>query len=154
VSRKARSGGRTLRWLLERYLEEKLLAPATQQMYEAAVQRWIAETGITALRGVTRQRVLAWRREILATRSPETRNKRRRHLRALFAFAIERGWVRRKNPFAEVGPAPNPPAWWRWPTSPRSSSTSRAAGPGSGPPGSGPWPSARSTTPACGAAGW
>ena len=97
---------RTLRWLLARYLEERILQPATAETYRKVVETWIRDTGATFLPQITRQRVLRWRKEILSRASPETWNRYRRHMRALLGFAIRRGWRRGKNPFAEVGPAP------------------------------------------------
>jgi len=99
---------RTLRWLLARYLEERILRPATAEMYAKTVETWIRDTGKPFLKDVTRRRALQWRRQVLSRASPETWNKHRRQMRALLAFAIRQGYRRGRNPFDEVGPAPAP----------------------------------------------
>ena len=94
----------TMEGLLEAYLEEHLVRPATGQTYGQAVRRWVKETGITDPRGVTRQNTLEWRNSVLGRTRPETWNKYRRHLRALFNYALGRDWVV-SNPFKEIPPA-------------------------------------------------
>ncbi|WP_114278542.1 tyrosine-type recombinase/integrase [Thioalbus denitrificans] len=94
----------TLEDLVDVYLEDRLLRPATVTTYREAVRRWVKETGIYELNGIERDVVLGWRNAILARARPETWNKYRRHLRALMNYAIDRGWTS-SNPFKEVPPA-------------------------------------------------
>ena len=94
----------TLAELLDSYLHEHLVRPATAETYRKAVKRWIEETAILYVDGVTREAVLAWRNGILRRARPETWNKYRRHMRALFNHALGRGWTS-SNPFQEVPPA-------------------------------------------------
>lgn len=94
----------TLAELLDSYLREHLVRSATAETYRKAVKRWIEETAILYVDGVTREAVLAWRNGILRRARPETWNKYRRHMRALFNHALERDWAK-SNPFQEVPPA-------------------------------------------------
>lgn len=90
--------------LLQSYLLENLVRPATSRTYEQVVKRWLEETEISCVEAVTRDDVLNWRNGILARARPETWNKYRRHMRALFNYAITRGWVA-TNAFSSVPPA-------------------------------------------------
>jgi Site-specific recombinase XerD len=90
--------------LLQSYLLENLVRPATSRTYEQVVKRWIEETEIFCVEAVTRDDVLNWRNGILARARPETWNKYRRHMRALFNYAITRGWIA-TNVFSSVPPA-------------------------------------------------
>ena len=94
----------TIAALLDAYLLEHLVRPATAETYRKAAHRWTEETGIKALAAITREAVIAWRGEILKRARPETWNKYRRHLRALLNHALERGWCT-ENPFKDVPPA-------------------------------------------------
>ena len=97
-------GGKTLEQLLEDYLEEHLVRPATEQTYQRVVSLWIKDTAITALKNIQREQVLQWRKAVLGRARAQTWNKYRRHLRALFNHALERGWAE-SNPFKEISAA-------------------------------------------------
>ncbi|WP_172600394.1 tyrosine-type recombinase/integrase [Sulfurivermis fontis] len=90
--------------LLQSYLLENLVRPATARTYEQAVRRWTEETGMSCIEAITRDDVLKWRNDILSRARPETWNKYRRHLRALFNYAVSRGWLG-TNIFSAVPPA-------------------------------------------------
>lgn len=90
--------------LLQSYLFENLVRPATKRTYEQVVKRWIEEMGNTCIEAITRDDVLKWRNDILGRARPETWNKYRRHMRALFNYAITRDWVA-TNVFSAVPPA-------------------------------------------------
>lgn len=83
----------TAEHLLHHYLLENMVRPATARTYEQAIRLWIKETGISCIGAVTREDVLKWRNEVLSRARPETWNKYRRHMRALFNYAISRGWL-------------------------------------------------------------
>jgi len=90
--------------LVEHYLYEHPVRPATAESYRKAASRWCAETAIEFIDAITRDDVLTWRNAVLGRARPETWNKYRRHLRALMNYAVERGWVA-ENPFCQVPPA-------------------------------------------------
>lgn len=94
----------TMEQLLQSYLFENLVRPATARTYEEAVRRWTTETGISRLEAITRDDVLKWRNGILARARPATWNKYRRHMRALANYALSREWMQ-ANLFSAVPPA-------------------------------------------------
>ncbi|MEW8375801.1 MAG: tyrosine-type recombinase/integrase [Candidatus Thiodiazotropha sp.] len=94
----------TMEHLLQIYLLENMVRPATAKTYEQAVRRWTEETEILRIGSITREDVLKWRNEILSRARPETWNKYRRHLRALINYAVSRGWLV-ENLFSAVPPA-------------------------------------------------
>jgi integrase len=94
----------TTEHLLNTYLLENMVRPETARTYRQAVKLWTQETGISPIGNVTREDVLKWRNEILSRARPETWNKYRRHLRALFNYALSRGWIE-ENFFSAVPPA-------------------------------------------------
>lgn len=92
--------------LVEYYLQEKLLRPASAESYRKVVKRWEEETQIFVIDKITRGDVCDWRDKILNRARPETWNTYRRHLRALLNFALQRGYCRNtSNPFSDVAPA-------------------------------------------------
>jgi site-specific recombinase XerD len=94
----------TMEHLLQTYLLENMVRPETARTYGQAVRRWTEETGISPIGNITREDVLKWRNEILSRARAETWNKYRRHLRALFNYAVSRGWLE-DNFFSAVPPA-------------------------------------------------
>lgn len=94
----------TVEQVLQSYLLENLVRPETARTYGQAVRRWTEETGISYIEAITREDVLNWRNEVLSRARPETWNKYRRHMRALFNYAVTRGWVT-TNFFSSVSPA-------------------------------------------------
>ena len=94
----------TAEHLLQSYLLENVVRPETARTYGQAVRRWTEETGISYIDAITREDVLNWRNEVLSRARPETWNKYRRHLRALFNYAVEQGWIT-TNLFSSVSAA-------------------------------------------------
>ena len=94
----------TTEHLLDSYLLENLVRPETEKTYRKTVRRWTEETGLSHIETITREDVLKWRNRILARARPETWNKYRRHLRALFNYAVSRDWLE-SNLFSAVPPA-------------------------------------------------
>ncbi len=94
----------TMNRLLEAYLIENLVRPATAETYTKVVKRWSEETKIERPDAISREDVLLWRNGILSRARAETWNKYRRHMRALQNYAMARGWAG-SNPFKEVPPA-------------------------------------------------
>lgn len=95
---------RTMTALVDDYLLEHIVRPATAHTYRQCGRRWVEETGIKAVEAITREAVIAWRAKILNRARPETWNRYRRHLRALLNHAVKRGWCK-ENAFVAVGPA-------------------------------------------------
>ncbi|MEJ2694846.1 MAG: tyrosine-type recombinase/integrase [Candidatus Thiodiazotropha sp.] len=93
----------TTELLLQTYLLENLVRPQTARTYAQAVKLWNQDTEISCIDEITRDDVLKWRKEILSRARAETWNKYRRHLRALFNYAVSRGWLN-ENLFASVPP--------------------------------------------------
>ncbi|RMD65718.1 site-specific integrase [Candidatus Parcubacteria bacterium] len=91
--------------LLESFLYAKLHSPETVKSYEQAVRIWVSDTDILNVEDITVDAVLKWRKNVVERSSAQTFNKYRRHLRAIFSWAIKQGLVH-KNPFSEVEAAP------------------------------------------------
>lgn len=90
--------------VVDAYLQRNFLRPATQKAYRTAARRWMEETGVRQVAGITPDRVAAWRNTILSRARGTTWNQYRRHLRALLNFAVDSGWID-SNPFRKVSPA-------------------------------------------------
>jgi len=99
----------TLNDLCAAYVRFKLLKPDTVLMYRTSVKSWLNHSDIEYIDEVTEDAVIDWRNLRLRTVRRTTWNMHRRHLRALFNFAMhpKRAWVT-SNPFKEVPPAPEP----------------------------------------------
>lgn len=100
----AEKQGITTELLLQTYLLENLVRPQTARTYAQAIKLWNQDTGISCIEEIARDDVLKWRKEVLIRARAETWNKYRRHLRALFSYAVSRGWLS-ENLFAAVSPA-------------------------------------------------
>ncbi len=94
----------TMNGLVEAYLREHLVRPATEETYRKVAKRWRDDTGISVPQEIGLDEALDWRNAVLARARPETWNKYRRHMRALMNYAMARGWAS-SNPFREVLPA-------------------------------------------------
>lgn len=97
----------TLSELVEDYVTHRILRPASEDNYRTIVLIWIHDTGRDIVSQVNEEHVRAWRHIILKRASATTWNSYRRHLRALWNFAIKRN-VCHANPFAETQPATTP----------------------------------------------
>jgi integrase len=98
---------KTIPELVEDYLSERLLRPASCSLYTEVAQRWVNETGNDIVASVTVEEVREWRSTVLARASAQTWNLYRRHLRALWNHAVRHG-ASSGNPFAETPPARAP----------------------------------------------
>lgn len=95
----------TVNDLLEKYINETLLRPASIRQYRLVVDLFVrAETNMPAF-GVDRATVIHYRNNVLARASAVTWNNYRRHLRVLWNFGFHRQIVN-TNPFTEIRPAP------------------------------------------------
>lgn len=98
---------RTVSELVEDYLSERLLRPATCHLYGVIAQCWITDTGLDVIENISAPDVRRWRDIVLARARKETWNTYRRHMRALWNHAI-RCELCKKNPFADTAPARAP----------------------------------------------
>ncbi len=91
----------TLDHLLQEYLEIKEIAEATARSYATAVRVFKRDMKPKSVRRIAVEELAQWRNEVLARASGTTWNTYLRHLRALFNFAVKRGY-RETNPFLEI----------------------------------------------------
>lgn len=98
---------KTVSDLVEDYLSERLLRPATCRLYRVIAERWIADMGIHIVADVGTLDVRQWRDSVLARARRETWNTYRRHMRALWNHAVRREACT-NNPFADTAPAREP----------------------------------------------
>ena len=97
----------SLEHLVEDYIAEHILRPASQVNYSKIAQIWISDTKRTLVSEVNAKHVREWRATILSRASATTWNSYRRHLRALWNYAMRRN-VCRANPFSDTAAAPAP----------------------------------------------
>jgi len=97
----------TVSELVEDYLSERLLRPATCHLYGVIAKCWITDTGLKSVENISTADVRKWRNTVLARASEETWNTYRRHMRALWNHAV-RNEVCKKNPFSDTAPARAP----------------------------------------------
>ena len=97
----------TVSELVEDYLSERLLRPATCHLYSVIAQCWITDTGLDVIADISALDVRQWRDTVLARAKKETWNTYRRHMRALWNHAIRRE-ICNRNPFADTAPAREP----------------------------------------------
>ncbi|OOG28791.1 hypothetical protein B1C78_00135 [Thioalkalivibrio denitrificans] len=99
----------TITDLLERYLKDNILRPATLRTYRKVIACLIKDCGKGAdtlpLGEITFDLLTEWRRMVLERASPATWNNYRTHLRALLNYAILWGWIE-TNPLIYVKSAP------------------------------------------------
>lgn len=90
------------------YQRHRILQPKTKSNYEVAVTSLAGFIGVDPCIGdISEDLLLDYRQEILSTRTPVTFNTYRRHLSALFNFAVKKDLMA-SNPFSEVKAAPVP----------------------------------------------
>lgn len=95
----------TIRDLLEKYICETLLRPASVRQYRLVVDLFVrAETNMPVF-SVDRTTVIHYRNHVLSRASATTWNNYRRHLRVLWNFGIHRQ-ITKTNPFTEIRSAP------------------------------------------------
>lgn len=97
----------TVSELVEDYLCERLLEPATQRNYREVADRWLRNTGHRVVNQITKQHVVEWRSVILERASAQTWNNYRRNMRALWNYAIRKR-ICTHNVFADTAPARAP----------------------------------------------
>lgn len=98
---------RTISDLVEDYLSEHLLRPATEKVYRGIARRFIDNTGLRLIDEVTLVEVRKWRTTVLSRATEETWNMYRRHMRALWGHAVRHhGYT--SNPFRDSAPARAP----------------------------------------------
>lgn len=92
-----------LRELVAQYIKEKSLTTPTQKNYIRIADQFSRETGFIKLDGIDFEKLLAWRIDVIARSSSTTWNNYLRHLRALWNFAITRGYLHSDhNPFNDL----------------------------------------------------
>lgn len=78
--------------LVQAYLEEGLFRPATDYSYREKMRGLIRVVGDIDVRELTHSQLISWRNKMLGDGcSVETWNTRRRHLAAVFNWAVSRG---------------------------------------------------------------
>jgi site-specific recombinase XerD len=100
----------TLPSLLETYRKHRILRPATLKCYANAVGsilRYAQATNeiLETIDQISVRFLLEWRSWVLSNCSGTTFNMHRRHIRALFNFAVNEGVIT-KSPLLKVSPAP------------------------------------------------
>ena len=88
--------------LVTHYLALRLLRPASERTYRYYIKRVNDHTGITEVEECDLQTALNFRSKLLETSKGITWNSARRHLTALWRFAVEKGFVN-ANPWKELG---------------------------------------------------
>jgi integrase len=98
---------RTISDLVEDYLSEHLLRPATDKAYRGIARIFTDNTGLLLIEDVTTAEVRKWRTAVLSRAREESWNMYRRHLRALWNHAVRyHGYT--SNPFKDTSPARAP----------------------------------------------
>ena len=102
----------TIYKLLDRYLQYRIVRPATAVCYQDAirsVERFCEKHCLArpeaSLSDLTTEMLLLWRQWVLVRNAPTSFNKHRRHLRALLKFAVADGLIAR-SPLDAVSSAP------------------------------------------------
>ena len=86
-----------------RYCHERPLRPVTIQGYTRLVERFMNDTNVRRVDGVTREILLAYRDQVVERSSPTTYNNYHRHLRALLNFCVDQGLID-ENPILKIKP--------------------------------------------------
>lgn len=95
----------TLEQLLESYIAASVLREPTKKKYRAVVKRALPFVGVTPVASQSSEQYQKLRGDILARSKPVTWNGHRRHLAALFNFAIQQRMIQH-SPLAAARPAP------------------------------------------------
>ncbi|MDH4275541.1 MAG: tyrosine-type recombinase/integrase, partial [Gammaproteobacteria bacterium] len=91
--------------LLNSYLADTILRPATIKSFKGVVHVFDRQMGTPNLSDIDRTMIIAFRDHILARAAATTFNSYLTHLRTLFNFGVKTGLISR-NPFLEVKRAP------------------------------------------------
>ncbi|MES2353178.1 MAG: tyrosine-type recombinase/integrase [Pseudomonadota bacterium] len=92
--------------LLESFLQSRILRPKSANNYRAVCRHFIAFlTMDSSIEEITRDHLVQYREYVLGRASPTTFNNYRRHLTALFSYAVEIGELN-DNPWRRVRGAP------------------------------------------------
>jgi hypothetical protein len=78
----------TIQELVERYCEESVLRPASEESYRGAARVFVRDTGVISLVAVQREHVLAWRKEVIERCSYVSWNSYRQAMKTLFNLAM------------------------------------------------------------------
>jgi len=97
----------TLVRLIDRYDYENELRPMTLRNYRSIIKRLENENQVRYMAEVSDEVVCRWKNEVVQRVSAITWNNYRNHMRALWNFGIEKGWVD-KNVFAHSKKVPTP----------------------------------------------
>jgi integrase len=104
-----RDGNTTLKGLLDHYVRDNVLRPATVQVYGNVVLQMIKDCAgdrdDLALRLITHELLVSWRTQVLARARPSSWNNYRAHIRALLNYAVLAGWLS-DSPLKRVKAAP------------------------------------------------
>ena len=92
---------KTLDELLDQYFQEKSLSQASKNTYTGFLKILQQDTGIHTISDVTTPKLLKWREDVLARSTDTTWNTYLRHMRALWRFAVEKGYTD-TDPFREL----------------------------------------------------
>jgi integrase len=100
---------RTMKELLDHYLRDNLLRPASIRAYRNVALQLIKDCAAPRddldLAEVTHDLLVSWRTQVLARARPTTWNYYRRHLRAMLNYALLTGWLS-ESPLKRVKSAP------------------------------------------------
>ncbi len=88
--------------LVDRYIREKPLSPATVKNYRSVVSRFVDDTGIKYLDQISFEPLLDWRLSVIERSSDITWNNYLRHMRALWKFAVDKQFVADVDHFREL----------------------------------------------------
>lgn len=91
--------------LLDKYLAEHVLRPASVRSYRGAGKVFAADLKDPEIETLTVDELLRWRDQILARASPTTWNSYHRHLKALWRWALRIG-ILENDPFLRVKSVP------------------------------------------------
>ena len=98
---------KTISELVEDYLSERLLRPATNKLYRDIARRFTENTGLYQIEEINAAEVRKWRTGVLSRAKEESWNMYRRHMRALWNHAMRHHGCT-SNPFADTAPARAP----------------------------------------------
>lgn len=105
MTRQTATVPKTIEELVDRYCEESVLRPASQDVYRITARIFVRDTGLSAMDAIEIEDVLAWRKAVVERCSFTSWNTYRRGMKTLFNFAMRRGWIA-ENPFLDVKPLP------------------------------------------------
>ncbi len=90
--------------VLEQYIADKVLRPATVDSYWTILQILEDDSQIRYLDEMTPERLRGWKEQVMARTSPTTWNGYRRTIRAILNYSVERGLLV-ENPLRMIKPS-------------------------------------------------